>query len=66
MVIPIDMNGSVKRLQEHKDKGWKIKQIGITSKNELLFYVKKNKTKKENYKNHLGLILMQIMFLLQY
>jgi IS605 OrfB family transposase len=54
IVIPIEMNGSVKRFQKHIDNGWKIKQIGLTQNNDIIATISKKKTSK-NYKNILGI-----------
>jgi IS605 OrfB family transposase len=53
IVIPIEMNGSVKRFQKHIGNGWKIKQIGLTYNNDIIATISKRKTSK-NYKNILG------------
>jgi IS605 OrfB family transposase len=54
IAIPIEDNGSVRRFQKHIDNGWKIKQIGLTEKNDIIATISKKKTSK-NYKNILGI-----------
>jgi IS605 OrfB family transposase len=54
IVIPIKNNGSIMRLQKQIDNGWKIKQIGLTDRNEIIATMEKKKILK-NYKNILGI-----------
>jgi IS605 OrfB family transposase len=53
IVIPIQDNGSVKRFQKQTANGWKIKQIGLTDRNEIIATIEKKKVRKD-YKNILG------------
>jgi len=54
IVIPIESNGSVIRFQKQIDNGWKMKQIGLTNRNEIIATIEKKKVRK-NYKNILGI-----------
>jgi IS605 OrfB family transposase len=54
IVIPIEDNGSVKRFQKQIENGWKIKQIGLTSKNNIIATIQKKKVRKD-YKNIIGI-----------
>lgn len=54
IVIPIEDNGSVRRFQKQIENGWKIKQVGLTDKNDIIATIEKKKVRKD-YKNILGI-----------
>jgi IS605 OrfB family transposase len=54
IVIPIQDNGSVVRFQKQIDNGWKMKQVGLTNRNEIIATMEKKKVRKD-YKNILGI-----------
>jgi len=54
IVIPIEDNGSIQRFQKQIENGWKIKQVGLTNKNDIIATIEKRKARKD-YKNILGI-----------
>ena len=53
IVIPIKKNNSIQRLDSHLKEGWELKQVSLTSDNQILANISKEK-KPLPYKNHLG------------
>ena len=53
MPIPIAHNGSITHLESNLARGWKIKQVSLTSRYKLIVIIEKMKAKSES-KNYLG------------